>query len=48
VQNVPISYSLQQIDPLYFKNEGEFPVGVAKDTNTTLSLIYDIFIECNR
>ncbi|CAG8517226.1 16384_t:CDS:2 [Acaulospora morrowiae] len=48
MQSIPISYSPQKIGPLYFKNEGEFPVGVVKSANTTLSLIYDTFIECNR
>ncbi|CAG8742389.1 2949_t:CDS:2, partial [Acaulospora morrowiae] len=47
-QNVPVPYSPQQIGPLYFKNEEEFPVGVAKGANTTLNLIYDTLIECNR
>ncbi|CAG8764343.1 362_t:CDS:2, partial [Acaulospora morrowiae] len=47
-QSVSVLYSPQQIGPLYFKNEGEFPVGVAKGANTTLSLVYDILIERNR
>ncbi|CAG8496640.1 6320_t:CDS:2 [Acaulospora morrowiae] len=47
-QSVPIPYSPQQIDPLYFKNKEKFPVGVVKGANTILSLVYNTLIEYNR